>query len=484
MKNLFGYLLQGNAVRLCPFDSAQNPGYTVDMSLRNLRRFFGLSLCLACVILSGCSRLGWGVLLWSAEEPPIPAGTILPVHIRSNIDRVWVVGIPEAYRKGAKGLNKMEIPLSQFELAGGRGKAKKRAQEFAQYAPVYAENLQDGLPIRDDADNSARRVYRLRTGEIIKILARVEGNPAISASGEPLPGDWYRVLTRDGSTGYCFSYRLKLFEHYGGPLQAAPDSRDGIETDLDLDLLMAKVWSPESFEQMIASRRVNIEELSLGWRFDPGQDTGIARIYLPDLDRSFAYSGIRSDGDRAWRFEGTSLQMHLRSDTSLAVQFIEGSGGTRTLLFAALPASVEDLIAQESARREGLFHAVYNQGPAFTSNNYGTIVFSETGEFSWTGFDLLIPHVIPQTADGKGRASMDLFITPSFEDRYNGAFTLFFSDNSGGGETPVRFMYSLDTQGFRLEAVPDYAIEDATVTRRSSSPVVLYFFRDQGPEIR
>jgi hypothetical protein len=313
----------------------------------------------------------------------------------------------------------------------------------------------------------------------------VDGNPAISASGEPLPGEWYRVLTRDGSAGYCFSYRLKLFEHYGGPLRAAPAAGEDKAADPDLDTLMAKVWSPESYGQMVNSRRINVEELSRRWRFDPGQDTGIARIYLPNMDRSFAYTGISPDGERAWRFEGTGLQMQLRSDTSLAVQFIESGGGTRTLLFTALPADVDDLVMQENARREGLFNIIYAQGPAFTSNNYGTIVFSEKGEFSWTGFDLLIPHVIPQGAGGTGRVSMDLFLAPSFEDRYSGALTLFFAAaGAGGREFPARFMYTLDAQGFRLESVPDFSVEDVTVTRRASSPVVLYFFRDQAPEFR
>lgn len=410
------------------------------------------------------------------------------MYIRSNIDQVWVVGIPESYRGGKGSLNKMEIPLSQFELAGSKGKARKQAEAFAQYAPVYAENLQDGLPIRDNPDNGARRVYRLRTGEIIKVLARADGNPAISASGEPLPGDWFKVLTQDGSTGYCFSYRLKLFEHYGGPFQTVPLVQENTEgPDPDLDLLMSKVWSPESYSLMVNSRRINVDELARHWRFDPGQDTGTARIYLPDLDRSFAYTGIRSDGDRAWRFEGTSLQMNLRTDTSLVVQFIETSGGLRTLLFTALPADVDDLIMQENSRREELYNTIFNQGPAFTSNNYGTIIFSENGEFSWTGFELLVPHVIPATGNadgnadgsGKGKVLMDLFLTPSFEDRYSGAFTFIFA---GAERTAVHFMYTLDSQGFRLEVAPDYSIEEVTVTRRSSSPMVLYFFRDSAAD--
>jgi hypothetical protein len=419
------------------------------------------------------------VLLWSTENPAIPSGTVLPVYIRSNIDRVWVVGVPKTFR-GIGTLDKMEIPLSRFELAGSKGKAMKRAEAFAEYARLYAENLQDGLPIRDGPDNGGRRVYRLRTGEIVKILEQVEGNPAISASGDPLPGDWFRVLTKDGSVGYCFSYRLRIFEHRGGLLTTAPAEQEDI-ADPDLDALMAKVWSPESYGQMVSDRRINIAELSRRWRFDPGQDTGLAHIYLPELDKSFSYSGIRSDGERAWRFEGASLRMNLRSDTALTVQFTDDAGATRTLPFIALPASVDDLIEQENARRESLLASIYSQGPMFSSNNYGSILFSESGEFTWTGFDLLVPQVIPAGANGRGRSAMDLFLTPSFEQRYNGAFTLYFAGAGPHGETAVHFMYTIDNQGFRLEAVPGYCIEDATVTRRDSNPTVLYFFRDELP---
>jgi len=443
--------------------------------------FFPVFLFFAsCLLISSCSRLGWGVLLWSTEEPPIPSGTVLPVYIRSNIDKVWVVGIPDEFRAGKGSLDKMEVPLSQFEMSGSKAKAEKRAEAFALYAPAYAENMQDGLPIRDNPDNSSRRVYRLRAGEIIKVLDKVDGNPAISTTGEPLPGDWYRVLARDGTIGFCFSYRLRFFEHYGGPLGAAPASREEVISDPDLDMLLARVWSPESYAQMISARRIDINVLARHWGFDPGHDTGVARINLPDMERNFEYTAIRSDGERAWRFEGTSLQMNLRTNSSLAVQYTEPAGGMRTLLFVALPADIDDIIMQENTRREGLFTVIYNQGPVFTSNNYGTIVFSENSEFLWTGFELLVPHVVPQQANGAGRVNMNLFLTPSFESSYTGAFTFYFTDNRAR-ETPVYFMYTLDNQGLRLEAIPEFTIENITVTRRSPSPVVMYFFRDEAP---
>jgi hypothetical protein len=419
--------------------------------------------------------MGWGILLWTNDEPRISSGTILPVFIRSNIDQVWVVGVPDTART-VNNLNKIEIPLSLFEFSGSRKKAERRAGEFAQYASVYAENMQDGLPIRDAPDNGARRVYRLRPGEIIKILEKSEGNPPISTTGDPLPGDWYLVLTNDGVRGYCFSYRLKLFDHHEGPIIAAAASGREITLDPDLEMVLSRTWSPEYYQQMINSRRIDIAELQKKYRFDPGQDTGIAKIFIPDSELEFIYESIIPDGERAWRFEGTSLQMSLRTNTTLAVQYMDGSGLRRTLLFSSLSADVDDIIVQENSRRETQFINIYNQGPSFTSNNYGTITLTESGNATWTDFDLLVPHLIPSESSGRGRIYMDLFIAASLAERYSGAFTFRLTD-----VTPNRnifFMYSLDSQGLRLEVVPDYGIEEVTVTRRDSTPMVLYFFRD------
>jgi hypothetical protein len=439
-------------------------------SLRPLLRALVLT---GVLLLSACSgRLGWGVLLWSSKEPEILAGTVLPVYIRSNIDKVWVVGVPAGLRT-AGGLDKFEIPLAHLELAGSRKKARARLEAMGGYERTYAENLQDGLPIREYPDNGARRVYRLKAAEILKILSKAEGNAAVGASGDPLPGDWYWVMTEDGTQGYCFSYRLKLFEHEGGPL-AVKTEESGEREDPELDRLLARTWSAESYLTMVNTGRFDLEELSRHWGFSPGQDTGIARVRVPGLDQTFSHTGIRAAGSRTWRFEGTSLQMSLRSDTVMALQFTEPGGALRSLIFAALAADVDDLIEQETGRREELFRGIYEQGPVFTSNNYGTLALAGDGSFTWTGSRLLIPQVIPASARQEGSAAMDLYLAPALQQRYQGAFSLRFD-----GALPVRFMYTLDAQGLRMEYVPDTSMDGSLVVRRASSPTVIYFYRTE-----
>jgi hypothetical protein len=443
------------------------------------KKIFSILLILtAFLALSSCSKLGWGVLLWTIDDPPVLSGTVLPVYVQSNIEKVWIVGVPDPNKKIGEPA-KVEVPLSWFEFVGSKRKAQKRADEFSQYAALYAENLQDGLPIRDGPDNNSRRVYRMRTGEIIKILSISDGNPPISTTGDPLPGDWYIVLTRDGVTGYCFSYRLKIFEHYEGSVNITSVERREPVSDPDLDMVLSKTWSPEIYLDMVNSKQINLEEFGKNYRFDPGQDTGIARIIMPDIEREFVYEGIYPDGERAWRFEGTSLSMNLRRNNTLAVQFVESSGGSRTLLFVALSSDIDDLIQQENTRRQGQFMSIYNQGPVFTSTNYGTVSFTTSGNITWTGFDLLVPELISSETKGQGRIYMDLFLSPFMEENYNGAFTLRFTDIRQNNT--LYFMYRIDNQGLRLEVVPAYCIEESAVTRRSASPMVLYFYRDSEP---
>jgi len=154
--------------------------------------------------------MGYGVLLWSLDEPEVISGAVLPVYVKSNIEKKWIVGFPETPDSNKK--VKFEIPFTQLEYHPTKRRALEAAEIFAPHAMSYAENLLDGLPIRDVPDNNARRVYRLRSGEVIKILGLSEGIPPIGTSGDPLPGDWYKVMTNDGVSGFCFSNRLRIFD--------------------------------------------------------------------------------------------------------------------------------------------------------------------------------------------------------------------------------------------------------------------------------
>jgi hypothetical protein len=350
--------------------------------------------------------------------------------------------------------------------------AEQEAEDFAPFALIYGETLQDGLPIRDAPDNGAKRVYRLRQGEIIKVLALVEGTAALSTTGAPLPGQWYQVLTADGNRGYCFSYRLRLFEYAGGPLHLDRETEE-VE-DLDLAKVLALPWSPESYSTMISLRKIDLEELSRQWRFVPAEAPGIAHIYLPNMDKTFPYTQIRAEGNRFWRFEGAPLQMRLRSDTTLEVQFTENGGALQTLLFVALPEALDEIIRVETERRHQGFLGIYALGPAFRSDNYGDLVFSPEQGFTWSGYERLIPWVIPPAAKGQGALSMGLYLSRDLQGAYDGAFTLTFAGLSAV-EGAIHFLYTLKDRELRIEYVPPDNIDGVTVMRKAGSPMIMVF---------
>jgi len=51
-------------------------------------------------------------------------------------------------------------------------------------------------------------------------------------------------------------------------------------------------------------------------------------------------------------------------------------------------------------------------------------------------------------------------------------------DGIGGIRTTTDFIYAIDPQGLRMEYVPETSLDGVTVVRRASSPVVIYFFRN------
>ena len=91
---------------------------------------------------SSCSGvIGYGVLLWNVGEKEIPDGTVVPVYLKSNISKVYVIGLPETKEK-------IEVPLWKLSAPESKSKALKRAQKYSEYKGKYAFCILDGLPIR------------------------------------------------------------------------------------------------------------------------------------------------------------------------------------------------------------------------------------------------------------------------------------------------------------------------------------------------
>jgi hypothetical protein len=428
--------------------------------------------------LSGCRRkLGWGAVLWAQQLPGeenaegIPSGIVVPVYARSNIEKKWIAGIPRKYRPPEFTQTMIEIPLAQLHLTRTRIGAKHWIKaNLGEYALMYAETLQNGLPIRTLPENGSQRAYRLRAGEIIKIISPVEGIPAVGASGDPLPGQWFNVLTENGTRGYCFSYRLRLFDYAGGSLGGGAAGTSGHGDDYALDTIIAKKWSASEYWDMINANKLIIEDLEKDWGFSFGEDSGIANIYVSSLDKSFHYSGIRRDNSLQWRFDGTSLRFQQISENQIKVEFDEqndvfsATAPNRSFIFYALPVKLNTLIDGEKARREALYKTFYTIGPVFSSETYGSIYLNENHDFIWENYDALSGIVIPLAAIGRGKVDFAYFLGEELTGLYDGIVTFKFASVNGPARE-VNFLYKFNTNELKLANVWGEMIQNKTVER-------------------
>ena len=170
-----------------------------------MKKLFFAFLVLFSFILTSCSDkiIGYSVVLWNIPEHNLQAGNVLPVYIKSNISHVYIVGLENG--------EKLEIPLWQMTEPVKKNKINNVAKKYQEYSHTYASVKTDGLPCRAEAVNTSKQVYRLRKGEVIKILYQGNGQAPMTG-GKPLEGNWYKILTDSGTQGWCFSYNLKLYQ--------------------------------------------------------------------------------------------------------------------------------------------------------------------------------------------------------------------------------------------------------------------------------
>lgn len=417
----------------------------------------------AVILYSSCSPyIGYGVVNWSLPEQGLPAGEVVPVFIQSNIGGVYVIGT------GPEREDRVEVPLWQITLYKSKSRAQKAAARVAEHRYMYATVKSDGLPVRAQAENTARQLYRLRQGEIIKIIRKGSGSPVI-AGNAPLEGDWYEVLTGDGTVGWCFSYNLALYDER----DEAPDDQIVEEDGSDhyRTYLVSQTWYPDHYRVMISKGQVDLERIQPLWGFFPGQESLVARVATADGIVTFEHTGITKTGERTYRFDGTSLTAEVRRKNSLVVQYTDDRGSPQIVYFTTLTTTPEEIIEAEQARRAKIYASIRKAGPRFVSGNYGVLQLLEGNRFLWSGYQLLSPAIIPAGSGAEGRAELRVFLSDTLKGQYSGVLTFRFEATG----TRVHFLYDLNANGLKLEQIDERNIKDSVVMSRNLSPTVLFF---------
>lgn len=434
---------------------------------RSVRVLFFCALCLCGIFFTSCTKtLGYSVVLWNIDDYNLTDGQIVQVYIRSNISHVYVIKHPETEKK-------VEVPLWQLSEPTSRAKAERRAALYADFAHIYASVKLDGLPIRADAVNTSKQVYRLREKEVIRVLYKGEGQAVTNGKGN-MEGEWLRVLTEEGTEGWCFSYNLELFKSESAAVaaetqNAAATEEDASVSDSVFETVRERHWYPESFRQMIERKRIDTSRMDASYGFDIDEES--VHITLDGTALSWQFTDILRTKKGEYQFAGTPVRMIVRKSDFLTVDYTDSDRRLHSENFVALSDDIDELLAKENTRRQKELEQLRMLGPDFASSNYGKLNFRTGGGFTWSGYNLLVPSIIDTNAKGRGTVAIDSFISDALKVSYDGVLTFRFD----GMEKPVRFLYKIADGGLRLEDATRAQISNNVIMSRSTSPLVIFF---------
>ena len=425
-------------------------------------------------LLTACGerRVGWGVVLWG-PQPGID-GSVLSISGESEIQDVYRYTDAESVR---------ELARWRVRLFSDRQQAEAFAVSYRDLVHTFGYAARNGLPIREAADARSALLYRLREGEAVKIIGRGEGPVTVG----DYSNFWYRVLTADGTQGFTFGEFLLLFETGEDP-QAAADRLLGEEAELER--ITGVAWRPQYYADMLLRRRIDLTRLNdtYGFTVEPGGQTvptagevppqgagGLARMRLPELDLAFAFDRIDRIGEEVFVLHGSGVRIVSETEWSIMVSF-QHEGRLQTRKFVVLDADVQDLIAAERERRDRIYEALRESGPTLRSSAYGEVLLEPSQRFRWSGFERLVPGVIPADAAGTGTVTLRLHLARPLRAEYSGALTMAF-DRGGEAAPPaaVTFVYARDEEGIRMALAGDVDEEQLLVLGTAAPPLVIYF---------
>lgn len=433
-----------------------------------------LSALFCSVLFLSCGKVvGYSVVLWGIPEHKIQDSEIVPVYLRSNINHVYVIGTPDG--------EKLEVPLWKITEPSSKRKAKKVLEEYNEFEHQYATVKLDGLPCRAEPDNTAKQVYRLRKGETIRILKQGEGM-TVTNGKEVLAGSWFKILTLNGTQGWCFSHNLNLFtmdidgNAVGGEILAEEEEEVGNE---NFDAILNQTWYPDSFSSMLDGENVDLTILNASYNFKIDTDKEKVTLSFPpnkEKDQkaiwaSWKYSGYVKSSSNQFNLTEIPITIILKRDDYIVVRYTDNSGKPQELNFITIEEEkLTEAISNEKNARYAKFKKVINNGP-YASANYGNLTVKSDYSFTWTNFDELVGTIIGSYAKTTGTISTRYSLSKQIAGNYDGVLAFKFD----GQKDEVLFLYKNEADGLRLEDATSAKLEEGIVTSKGISPLVIYF---------
>ncbi len=410
---------------------------------------------LALALLAGCGsrEAGYGVILWPDSEA-LEAGQIVPITEISTTRSSYIFRLPDE--------SAYQLPQWRVKFFESRSQAAEFARSYEETADLYVRSERRALPVREQLDRSSRIIYRLRFGEETKVIER---------SAEPhdesgLVAHWYRVLTEDGTSGWVFGYYLTVFSDSGDP---APIASEDIQ-DPVVRALLENVWRPSSYAQMIQNNTIDLSRLRAEHGLFPKPDENRLRLVLPDRRVDFEYNEITRSSARQYAAVGSSLQISLRSESAITIQYIY-ENQTQSVDLEIIEQDIEELRAGEIERRDQLLAALLERGNLWQSSAYGTIALQQDGRFGWSRYGSLVPTVIPRGAGNSGSLEFAVFLGSQLRGAFDGVISFRFD----GLQQPVHFLYNQLDDGIRLTHLPQQNVTRNVASSAGASAIVAFF---------
>lgn len=481
-------------------------------------------LCTAVLVSCAGGKLGYGVVLWSANNSPVKTGQVVTVKSQSQINNTYSIAV-----SGSR--TPIDVPTWRIKLFSSQTEAVNFSASYSPMIPIFAKATTNGTPIRDKPDVSAARVYRLRQGQVIKVLA--EQPKKVTIGG--IDGHWYQVLTNDGVMGYSFDANLQVYNPANQSQQQASANRS------KLNAILSTTYRPQYFQQMIDNNQIDLRRFSpdIGFFADPQAKK--VKIVMPKYEITFHYTSIQELAPNDYGFIGTPLEMLVRSPNSIRLTYSDSNGNQYDQIFVKVSQDIGYLVEKVKNQRLQTYTQFLDKTP-FSSDYYGKIKLGPNMGFSWTGYSRLVPDIIPGGAGSDGVVNFPLYLSGGLQGQYDGVITFTFgatpgqpnsesgfilaglqtltpssqdvtssqnastgsasgsgsssnggqsaggssqssasvsgsssATNGGSGQQSVSFLYSFANGGVKLTYVPPSTVTNDMVTSVSSTPIIIFF---------
>jgi len=421
-------------------------------------------LLLSIVILispffKGCSPYkGHGVMLWTGEKLPFKTGEIINIKEYYHIDKLYIA----------------EYQNTEYEIAEWRimffeshYDAEKFTQEYNPLINTYAFTKKNGLPVRKEPKLGQNKIYRLRSGQIIKVIGKTNEKTTIGN----MVDYWYWILTDDGYLGYTYGWNLKIIESTGDVEEQVTVL---MSEDPDLEKLLENVWRPKHVQDMIISGKIDLEYLKNDFSLIP--HAGVNKIILnfEEFYREFIYIDILKPNPKTYSFSGTDLKIQMYPDDRIAVSYYDDDNLYVSKNFVLIYKNINNLITKEENRRKDMLFRFINNSSQLESGTYGIIILSKDNRFTWTDFEKLSSWVIPDNVSGNGRVDFPYYLSEDLHESYDGTITFYFDEIRDSGKT---FLYKFAQDGVKMIFIKEENIdeEELEISRLGHSPLVIFF---------